>query len=287
MKKIISITAFLIALVSIFTLSGCVGELSLDGTDKITFKIENGEAIVKEFPDASSVLEVTIPDEYEGLPVTEVADFAAVNLENIETVYIGKNVKEIGTWAFENNQKLKEFKVDPENEYFCDVDGVLFTKDMKTLLFYPLSKGLETVTETDENGETKELQVMEYTVPDGVETIRTKAFYRCQGLTSLKLPQSVVNIEEKAFFRCSALGEITLPQNLEFIGKDAFAYCGTLKEVSVPKSVRQIDEYAFYNCTGLKTVTVDNKESEIVLGKKWYPTNNGQEMNDLNIVWAD
>ncbi|MCH5192273.1 MAG: leucine-rich repeat domain-containing protein [Oscillospiraceae bacterium] len=280
MKKIISITALLLLLVSVFTLSGCVGGLTDDGTEKITFKIENGEAVVKEFPDASSVTEVTVPDEYEGVPVTKVADFAAVNLENIETIYIGKNVKEIGLWAFENNQKLKEFKVDPENEYFCDVDGVLFTKDMKTLLFYPLSKGLVTVAETGE-------QIMEYTVPDGVETIRTKAFYRCQSLTSLKLPQSIKSIEEKAFFRCSALGEITLPQNLEFIGKDAFAYCGTLKEISIPKSVRQIDEYAFYNCTGIKTVAVENKESEITLGKKWYPTNNGQEMSDLSIVWAD
>lgn len=280
MKKIISITAFLLAIVSVFALSGCVGGLTDDGTDNITFKIENGEAVVKEFPDASSVTEVTIPNEYEGVPVTKVADFAAVNLENIETIYIGKNVKEIGLWAFENNQKLKEFKVDPENEYFCDVDGVLFTKDMKTLLFYPLSKGLTTAAETGE-------QVMEYTVPDGVETIRTKAFYRCQSLTSLKLPQSIKRIEEKAFFRCSALGEIVLPQNLTFIGKDAFAYCLALGEVSIPKSVQQIDEYAFYNCTGLKSVTVDNKESEMTLGKKWYPTNNGQEMNDLSIVWAD
>lgn len=280
MKRIISITAFLLAIISVFTLSGCVGELTSDSADKITFKIEDGEAIVKEFPDASSVTEVTVPDEYEGVPVTKVADFAAVNLENIETIYIGKNVKEIGLWAFENNQKLKEFKVDPENEYFCDVDGVLFTKDMKTLLFYPLSKGLTTVAETGE-------QIMEYTVPDGVETIRTKAFYRCQSLTSINLPQSILEIEEKAFFRCSSLGEITLPQNLKFIGKDAFAYCSALSEVSIPKSVEQIDEYAFYNCTGLKTVRVDNKEDEINLGKKWYPTNNGQEMSDLSIMWAD
>ena len=41
MKKTISITALLLALVSIFALSGCVGELTSDGTDKITFKIEN------------------------------------------------------------------------------------------------------------------------------------------------------------------------------------------------------------------------------------------------------
>lgn len=286
MKRTVSITALLLTLLSLFTFSSCVGELSADVSDKITFKIENGEAVVKEFPDASSITMVTIPDEYDGAPVTKVADFAAVNLENIETINIGKNVKEIGLWAFENNQKLKEFKVDPENKYFCDVDGVLFTKDMKTLLFYPLSKGLETVTGTDENGEPKEVPVMEYTVPDGVETIRTKAFYRCQSLTSLKLPQSVKSIEEKAFFRCSSLGEITLPQNLTFIGKDAFAYCGLLKDVTIPLSVKQIDEYAFYNCTDLKSVTVNNKESNITLGQKWYPTNNGQEISDLNIIWA-
>ncbi|MGN0572108.1 MAG: leucine-rich repeat domain-containing protein [Candidatus Fimenecus sp.] len=264
--------------------TGC-GEQAITGDAKIKYKIENGEATVREFPDESTVISVEIPDEYEGCPVTVIADFAAVNLENVETIYIGKNVREIGPWAFENNQKLQAFKVSAENAYFCDVDGVLYTKDMKTLLFYPPARGKQTKTETDANGAQKEVQYIEYTIPDGVETIRTKAFYKCQSLTAVTIPDSVTRIEEKAFFRC-ALKAVQLPENLTFIGKDAFAYCGSLQTVEIPASIEQIDEYAFYNCTSLKSVHVLAAESEITLGQKWYPTDNGRNLDGLEITWA-
>jgi hypothetical protein len=45
-------------------------------------------------------------------------------------------------WAFTNNSGLTEFRVDEENAQFSAVDGVLFSKDMKTLLYYPSKKGV-------------------------------------------------------------------------------------------------------------------------------------------------
>ena len=282
-KKVCAVLLLAVLLMSTL-FSGCGEQLGL-GEEKIKYKIENGEAVVREFPDNSTVLSVEIPDEYEGCPVTVIADFAAVNLENIETISIGKNVREIGLWAFENNQKLQAFKVSEENEYFCDVDGVLYTKDMKTLLFYPPARKKQTKTETDESGAQKEVQYIEYAIPDGVETIRTKAFYKCQSLTGITIPDSVTRIEEKAFFRC-ALQELELPENLTFIGKDAFAYCGKIQTVEIPASIEQIDEYAFYNCTSLKSVHVLAAEIEITLGEKWYPTDNGRNLDGLEITWA-
>ena len=67
---------------------------------------------------------------------------------------------------------------------------------MKTLLFYPLAK--DVVDTKDENG--NDIQISEYTIPDGVETIRTKAFYKCGKIAKLIIPDSVKNIEEKAFY---------------------------------------------------------------------------------------
>lgn len=266
--------------------SGCAESIGM-GSDKLTIKIENGEARVTEIPNKSTVKEVTVPDEYEGVPVTEIADFAAVNIESIEVINIGKNVKTIGNWAFENNQNLKAFNVSKENPYFCDVDGVLFTKDMKTLLFYPLARDIKSVEQTNENGQKTEVKSIEYSVPEGVETIRTKAFYKCQNLTKISLPQSLKSIEEKAFFRCGALKELILPSSLEFIGKDAFSYCSSLTETVIPASVRQIDTYAFYNCTNLLKIDVAAKESDMTLGEKWYPTDNGRTIDKLKITWAE
>lgn len=265
-KKIISVLALSVCVCLLFTGCDSVTSLLSGENETIEYKIENDEATVVSVPNKSTVTKIVIPDEYDGVPVTKIADFAMVNLEYVTEITIGKNVKEIGLWALENNQHVTAFNIDDENEYFCDVNGVIYTKDMKTLLFCPPT-------------------VREHTVPEGVETIRTKAFYKCGNLAKVTLPDSVKSIEEKAFFRCGAITEIELPENLEFIGKDAFSYCTGLTQINIPESIKQIDEYAFYNCTGLLTVNVDANESDLTLGEKWFPTNNGLDIDGLKINW--
>lgn len=263
-KRILKLICFLILICILF--SGCASELNL-GSAEIKFKKQGSQAVVTELPNSTNIKVIKIPDEYDGLPVTEIADFAGCNLESAEIIEIGRNVKTIGVWAFANNQSLKEFKVSEENEYFCSSDGVLFTKDMKNLLSYPAARGNE------------------YTVPNSVEVLRSKSFYKCSALEKLTLSQNLKSIEEKTFFRCSAIKSLVLPETLEAIGKDAFGYCTEITEITVPKSVKQIDEYAFYNCNKLLTVTMQGREDSIKLGKNWYPTDNGLNIDKLNIIW--
>lgn len=267
MKKIIAVISLILCVCFVF--SGCdsVTTLLSGADEEIKYEIENGEAIVKSVPNKSTVTKIVIPDEYEGVPVTKIADFSATNLEYVTEFHIGKNVKEIGNWALENNQHIAAFTVDEANEYFCSVDGVIYTKDMKTIVFFPPAK----------EGE--------YKVADTVETVRTKAFYKCAKVTEVTLPDTLKEIQEKAFFHCDAMAEINLPEGLTLIGKDAFSYCYGLTEINIPASVTQIDEYAFYNCTNLLTVNVNNAESNITLGEKWYPTNNGLDIAELKINW--
>ena len=281
-KKIIKISALLICICFLF--SGCSVASTFLGieSDDIEYTIENGEATVTSVPNKINITKIVIPDEYEGVPVTKISDFAVVNLEYVTEISIGKNVKEIGVWALENNQKVTAINIDDNNEHFCDVDGVLFTKDMKMLLFYPLAKGLQTVK--DDNG--NDIQFSEYSIPDGVETIRTKAFYKCDKITKIIIPDTVKTIEEKAFFRCSSLKELTLSKNVEHIAKDSFGFCSSLNEINIPSTIKQIDTYAFYNCTSLLTINIDAKESDVKLGDKWYPTQNGLAIKDLTINWA-
>ena len=148
-KKIISIVALILCVCLAF--SGCDSVTTLlSGADaEVEYKIENGEAHVKTVPNKSTVTEIVIPDEYEGVPVTKIADFSAANLEYVTKIYIGKNVKEIGTWSMTNNQHITAFEVDENNPYFCDVDGVIYTKDMKTLIFYPPAKDLTDAKDGD------------------------------------------------------------------------------------------------------------------------------------------
>ncbi len=266
-KKISSVFAVLLCICLLFT--GCdslTGAFS-SGDEEIKYSVSNGEAAVIEVPNKSTVTVIEIPDEYEGVPVTEIADFSAFNLEYVTEIKIGKNVKEIGTWSMTNNQHLKGFTVDEENPYFCSVDGVIYTKDMKTLVYCPPT--LEG----------------EYEILEGVEVIRSKAFYKCSKLGSVILPQTVTIIEEKAFFRCEAMESVALAASLKEIGKDAFSYCYGLTEIDIPESIKGIGDYAFYNCTNLLKVNVAASESDLELGEKWYPTNNGLSINELVINW--
>ena len=284
MKRIIAV--LLLTLVLCFSFSAC-GEVDLDtlfvGNTDITFTIENGEATVTKVPNKTIVTEIVIPDEYEGVPVTKIADFSATNLEYVTEITIGKNVREISDWAFGNSKKVTKIEVDDNNPYLCDVEGVVYTKDMKVLLFYPPQKGV--VTDKDENG--NEVKYASYEIPEGVESIRSKAFYKCSDLKEIKLPSTIKTIEEKAFCLCDPK-EIVLPDGLETIGKDAFGFCSSLKEVTVPASVTRIDDYAFYSCTSLLEVNMLGNESDITLGKKWYPTNNGASLGDeLIINWKN
>lgn len=261
MKKVL--VSILAALLVLSSLTAC-SSINISGNKEIKYKVDGDHAAVVELPTVTGVTELTIADEYEGLPVTVIQDFAGCNLEYAEKITIGKNVSEIGVWAFTNNQKLREFVVDSENKSFKSVDGVLFTKDMKTILFYPCG------------GETT------YKIPDSVETIRSKAFYKCDKLEKITMPASLKNIEEKAFFRCSAMQDFDVPASLEEIAKDAFGYCSSLTKIELP-AVRTIGDYAFFNCTSLLSVTIDAKEEEITLGKEWQPTNNGLSIDELKI----
>lgn len=278
MKNIKKIICLIISIITIaMSLTACSSKTD----SKLEYKIVNNEVIITKYTDSTQRTQITVPDEIEGKPVTEIADFSLFNSESLKTIFIGKNVSKIGEWSMTNNQGLTEFVVDEENEYFCSVDGVLFSKDMKKIIYYPPAKDIE----FNKLGEAQ--NTTQYDIPDGVEIIGTKAFYKCYYIENISIPESVKSIEEKAFHRTSALTELTLSNNLEFIGKDAFAYCDKLEIVTIPKSVKEIDEYAFFNCSNMKKLVMIPKEENMVLQDNWYPTSNGKQIKECQIVWQN
>lgn len=260
-----------------FGFSAC----SLKTYEGMRYTVKDSTVIIRTYKNKATATVLEIPDEIEGKPVVKVENFGAFNAPSLKTIKIGKNVREIGAWAFTNNTALEAYVVDPLNEHFAAVDGVLFSKDLKTLIYYPIKKGVTTGKDGFVTANAR------YTVPDGVETIRTKAFYKCGHLESVTLPASLLSIEERAFSRAEALKALQLPDNLQFIGVDAFAFCTGLTAMTIPRSVTRIDDYAFYGCTSVKTMTMLGSEKNMTLGEKWYPTKNGLELDELTIVWPD
>ena len=211
----------------------------------------------------------------DGKAITSVAHHPFEWDEKIETVYIGKSVTSLYGEAFVNLRALKRFVVDEANESFTAVDGVLYTKDMKTLLCCPKAY---------EGGK-------EFTVPETVEIISRSAFSDC-GFEKIYLPEGLKRIESMAFLKAESLKEIvsykgektyaSLPEGLEFIGLDCFNYASGLSYLYIPSSIKEIGAYSFCYCakdedgtkTGITEVDVALSEAEfkkITAGEHWIP----------------
>lgn len=294
-KRFLGVLIVLCVLSPVVFAAGCeeiVFPTALGGTG-LGYVVRNGEVHIEDYTDSTIRDTVTIPDDVDGVPVTVISDFSVCNAETLRVINIGKNVREIGAWAMTNNQKLQAFNVSPENEYFTSIDGVIYTKDLETLVAYPPAKGVDI---SDDNVVLDDSAGLSYTIPDGVRVIRSKAFYKCGYLEEINLPDSLEVIEEKAFHYCSAVKGFTLPEGLIEIGKDAFAYCWSedFTELSIPASVERIGEYAMYNTNAIVTIYVNKTESEVAAleesgawGRKWYPTNNGRERDGYELIYAE
>ena len=88
-----------------------------------------------------------------------------------------------------------------------------------------------------------------------VTEIGDRAFYKCEGITSVTIPGSVKTIEALAFFNCMALKSITIPNSVTAIGEKAFMYCETLKSVNLPDGIEEIGEAAFWK-SGLQSIDI-------------------------------
>ena len=234
------------------------------------------------YTDTSTVTELVIPDTFNGKPVTKIRGLAVNSCDTLEKIVVGKNVAGIEPWAITKNLHLREIKVGPDNPSYCDVDGVLFTKDKTKLVCYPNAN--TAVYKKDGALE----NTVQYTVPDGTQAIGECAFYHCYAVSALVLPDSVTEIEERAFHKMTALTDINVGEGLQKIGIDAFLGCESLREIDLPASLREIGDYAFYNAREIVTIRVAAHSDAVTQGYKWRPASAGGNLNHpWSIVWAD
>lgn len=95
---------------------------------------------------------------------------------------------------------LKEccVKVSPANKHYVDINGIIYTADMKHLVkCNQLDKGLRKVV-----------------IPDSVEKICKYAFYKDTSLESVEIPDSVKEIGECAFIGCRSISSLKLPDSI-------------------------------------------------------------------------
>ena len=235
--------------------------------------------------------------------VTTLGDFAFYGCKGLSSISIPSTLTSIGIRTFEECSGLQRFEVSPHSANYKSTDGVLFSKDRQTIIYYPGGKAGA------------------YTVPNCVTEIQYDAFASCRDLTTITIPRSVSKIDTGAFRGCDALREfsvdvdnahyyssqgvlyskgkeelvcypagkfgpyeiaptavtigdqgfccchqltaINIPLGIERIGESAFFSCTGLTELNIPNSVKRIGEAAFYGCNGLKAITIPSSVTSI------------------------
>jgi uncharacterized protein YjdB len=128
--------------------------------------------------------------------ITAISAFAECHM--LTSLSIPASVTSIGYKVCDNCFSLTEIIVDPANTHYVSVDGVLFTKNMDTLMQYPLNNARTTyaipnsVTTIMDFSETSELT--EITMGDNVTTIVRDAFYGLKNLRTLTLSANVTTL---------------------------------------------------------------------------------------------
>lgn len=265
-----------------------------DCTDLTSVAIPSSVRVIgcNAFAYCTSLKEIIIPE-----GVDEIGCDAFWGCSSLVSITIPKTVKilaseedalydELYDETFGKCISLESIVVDSDNEYFTSVDGVLFTKDMETLLQYPSGK-----------------KDKHYVVPEGVEEIGESAFYYCKNLEAIVIPEGMMYIGDWAFEECRSLVSVNIPASIEEIGTMGeiyvFSGCKVLEMINVaednenyvsvdgvlftadmtklilyppakknanydvPDDVESIGTYAFEDNPFLQTVTIPEGVAEI------------------------
>lgn len=210
------------------------------------------------FQYCSSLPAINIPSS-----VTSIEESAFNGCTSLSSIKIPASVTYLGKSALSNINAL--ISVDTNNPEYSSKDGILYNKDLTTIIQSPLSISGDLI------------------IPEGVITIGESAFKDCSRLTSISIPASVKSIGASAFENCSSVNSITAhaltPINLSASNNVFFNIKPTIK-LYVPFGAKTLyasaDKwYDFINIVespgiflSAKSVTMGSKETTTTLNIK-------------------
>lgn len=133
----------------------------------------------------------------------------------VRRVFISKDILDIG-FNSHDLPNVTDIIVDENNSSYTSVDGVLFDKDQKKLVWYPSTR------------------TGSYTVPSGVEEMGFDAFNGSQ-LSTLILPEGLKKLGCQAIYNCRNLTDVIIPASVTFIDGPStnFRYCTNMQNIYV------------------------------------------------------
>lgn len=222
------------------------------------------------------------PDSSYAVPesVTEINAYAFSDCNDLKELALPEGIDNIGDpetvsgICLAGLDSLETIAVDPANQTYTVHDGVLFSKDAKTLLFCP-----------------PKVSITEYTLPEDVEEIAESAFADCGSIEKIILGDTLSALGKWCFLRCSTLRSVSIPGSVKTIPEGAFWGCGALETVELRDGIKHIGANAFYGCEKLLTVSIPDSVTAIGDAAFGYYFRDGktddQKEKDFSIVCSD
>ena len=149
----------------------------------------NGSA----FENCTGLSEIAFPDS-----LVWIGGSAFGNCTSLASIMIPATVSGLGDRAFYGCTKLENIDVNENNADFCSIKGVLFDKDLTTIIQYPIGKTEST-----------------YSIPDGVTLIKSYCFGDCINLSTITIPNSIKSVYNYAFSNCINLKNVYYNGSIE------------------------------------------------------------------------
>ncbi len=238
------------------------------------------------------------------LPETldRIEDYAFSMCTKLSNITIPKSVSHIAHNAFSiylinpsDTASLQNIFVDPENKYYCDINGILcekssWSEEIKRIIRCPSLNSTTTfeipyTVAYIENyafsycENLKHIAFMENNDKYScMYSIGTGAFYNCINLQGMYLPQNIVYMYSDCFNGCSSVEKYQISEKNEYFYTDenGILYTkdvskliqypagnSTLSAFTVPDTVTTIEGGAFSNASYLESITIPDTFTEI------------------------
>lgn len=209
------------------------------------------------FNGCTGLLSLTLPNN-----VTHLGANALKGCSSLTTLTLSKNLENFEYSMIIGCDSLKDVITPDGMAIIYSDNGVLYTGDKETLIYYPPNR----------EGTT-------YTVLPGTKFIAEDAFRNNSYLQTVILPEGLIEIKANAFYGAKSLVAIEIPNSLEVIGKGAFqssnlttltfkaggnaalvidnnAFAGSrIRSVELPARLVVLGNYAFSGVSTLQDVT--------------------------------
>ena len=169
---------------------------------------------------------ITVPETYQGLPVTQ-----------------------IGMGAFREEESQSDGRIVEVNlpASVTKIDAMAFEwcKELKTV-------SMPGVQELCNGAFMQCVQLEQVNLPDSLLVIGPHVFNGCVALREVVIPANVTELGERAFNGCESLLVAQLPSTVKKVGSLAFNGCSALRQLTIPSGIESVGTTITAGCVSLE-----------------------------------